>query len=187
MTAGSDNVFPKILTAVQSSDPAAPSDGSWKVYSKAGGVYARSSNSIVGPFAAASGAASLSYVQAFLGADVNMSSANTFYDGPTVTLSAGTWLINARLFLLDPTGGAGIMSIKLWDGTTVATNFQFSGPASASWMAPAGLSAVVVVASGTPTWKISAASQGTTNVIKAAGNTNISGNVASTISAVKIA
>lgn len=53
MTAGSDNVFPKVITAVQSTDPSAPSDGSWKVYSKPGGIYARSSNAVVGPFATA--------------------------------------------------------------------------------------------------------------------------------------
>jgi len=55
-------------------------------------------------------------------------------------------------------------------------------------MAPAGLQAVVVIASGTPTWKISAASASAgTTAIKAAGNTNISGNIASVITAVKIA
>lgn len=49
----SDNVFPKIIESMNTSDPAAPSDSSWKVYAKAGGIYARSSNSVVGPFAAA--------------------------------------------------------------------------------------------------------------------------------------
>jgi hypothetical protein len=55
MAKASDNVFPKVITAVQVTDIAAPSDGSWKVYSKPGGIYARSSNSVVGPFGAAGG------------------------------------------------------------------------------------------------------------------------------------
>lgn len=54
MGKASDNVFPKLLTAMQTSAPAAPSDSSWKVYAKAGGIYARSSNAEVGPFGAAS-------------------------------------------------------------------------------------------------------------------------------------
>jgi len=35
---------------MQTADPAAPSDSSWKIYAKAPGIYARSSNSVVGPF-----------------------------------------------------------------------------------------------------------------------------------------
>ncbi len=45
MTKASDNLFPKVLLDMQSSSPAAPSDRSWKLYSKADGLYARSSNS----------------------------------------------------------------------------------------------------------------------------------------------
>lgn len=50
MTKASDNVFPKIIESMNTSDPAAPSDSSWKVYAKANGIFARSSNSVVGPF-----------------------------------------------------------------------------------------------------------------------------------------
>ena len=41
---------------MNTSAPAAPSDSSWKVYAKAGGIYARSSNAEVGPFGAAAAA-----------------------------------------------------------------------------------------------------------------------------------
>lgn len=54
----SDNIFPKLITSMNTSDPAAPSDSSWKIYAKASGIYARSSNSVVGPFAIDNGAAS---------------------------------------------------------------------------------------------------------------------------------
>jgi hypothetical protein len=58
VTKASDNVFPRVIHSLNTSDQAAPSDSSWKVYAKAGGIYARSSNAIVGPFgeAGASGA-----------------------------------------------------------------------------------------------------------------------------------
>jgi hypothetical protein len=59
MTKGSDNLFPKVLLDMQTSDPAAPSDRSWKLYTKANGVFARSSNSVVGPFVSASGVGSV--------------------------------------------------------------------------------------------------------------------------------
>lgn len=49
MAKASDNVFPKVILGMNTTDPAAPADSSWKVYSKANGVFARSSNSIVGP------------------------------------------------------------------------------------------------------------------------------------------
>jgi len=143
----------------------------------------------VATYTPSGGGGSLSYLQSFLAADVMFAAATTFYDGPTVTLSAGTWWLSGRLMLLDPTGGSGIYSLKLWDGTTVATNYQASGPATGAWLNPAPLQAVVVVASGTPVWKVSAAWQGGAgaNLIKAAGTTNISGNVASVMTAIKIA
>jgi hypothetical protein len=129
----------------------------------------------------------LNYQQAFLAADVPMPAANTFYDGPSVVLSAGTWLLIGQLQFLDPVGGQGVLSTKLWDGTTVAANThhpQFSVP---TWLGASTLSAVVVVASGTPTWKMSAASAGTADVIKAvAGGGNLSGNLASHITAIKL-
>ena len=183
MTEAQDNLYP-YLTLTETADPSTPASNTKRVWLDTDGIIKEMDDAaVVLPLGGA-----LSYQQAFLGADVSMASANTFYDGPTVTLSAGTWLIMGRLFLLDGTGGSGIYALKLWDGTTVATNYQFSGPGVASWMAPAGLQAVVVIASGTPTWKISAASASAgTTAIKAAGNTNISGNIASVITAVKIA
>lgn len=68
-----DNYFPKIIADMQTTDPAAPTDRSWKLYSKANGVFARSSNTIVGPLAAASGAAAGALV--FLEAHTASSSA----------------------------------------------------------------------------------------------------------------
>lgn len=54
MTKASDNLYPKVLLDYNSSDQAAPANASWKLYAKAAGIYARSSNAVVGPFGAAS-------------------------------------------------------------------------------------------------------------------------------------
>jgi hypothetical protein len=80
VTKGSDNIFPKLLESMNTSDPTAPSDSSWKIYAKAPGIYARSSNAIVGPFGAASGGSS-----AFHGAKVY--NAGTQTGTPTVALT----------------------------------------------------------------------------------------------------
>jgi hypothetical protein len=39
---------------MNTADQAAPADSSWRVYSKANGIFARSSNSVVGPFGSSS-------------------------------------------------------------------------------------------------------------------------------------
>lgn len=53
MAKASDNVFPRVIHGHNSADQGAPSDASWRVYAKSDGIYARSSNAIVGPFGAA--------------------------------------------------------------------------------------------------------------------------------------
>ena len=60
MAKASDNVFPKIIEAMQTTNPAAPSDSTWKIFAKADGIYARSSNATVGPFATSSGSLTFS-------------------------------------------------------------------------------------------------------------------------------
>lgn len=59
-----------------------------------------------------------------LGSDVNISSANTFFDGPSVAQGAiGTWFVSGSVTLLDTTNS--VFVIKLWDGTNViATTIQ---------------------------------------------------------------
>lgn len=72
MTKASDNIYPKVLLDFNSSNPAAPSDASWKMFAKADGVYARSSNTVLGPFGGAS-------------------SGDAFYSMPTVTNYVGQY------------------------------------------------------------------------------------------------
>jgi hypothetical protein len=55
VTVGSDNVFPKVILDAVTSDPAAPSNDNWKVFARVDGVYARSSNTTVGPFISSAG------------------------------------------------------------------------------------------------------------------------------------
>jgi hypothetical protein len=135
------------------------------------------------------GSASLTYQQAGLGADVDIPTPGTFADGPSVTLSAGTWLLCGVVTVTAAGGVAGKFYAKMWDGTTVGSSAQgHSNESTGTGTMPIALPPyVAVVASGTPVWKISVTADGAGPDIKAAMNANGAGNNASRIVAVKIA
>jgi hypothetical protein len=141
------------------------------------------------PDVTSSGGTTITYQQNQLAADVNLATANTYFDGPSVTLSAGTWLLIGSVLLDGGGGSATQVTSKLWDGTTVAASTEtmvYGGGAYDN--NPGPLTAVVVIASGTPTWKISCANNASTaSKIKAAASDNGAGNNASTLVAIKIA
>ena len=128
---------------------------------------------------------SLTSQSATLSADVTMTSANVFYDGVSITLAAGTWLIIATVLVFDSGGFGGEAGAKLWDGTTVSASAMFR-PNVASASGEMTLSAIVAPV-GSTTYKMSAVSTQASWVIKAAQLSNGSGNNAGRISAVKIA
>lgn len=57
MAKASDNLFPKVKVGPAGLVPSAPSDSSWSLYAGVDGVYARSSNTTVGPFGTSGGGA----------------------------------------------------------------------------------------------------------------------------------
>lgn len=62
----------------------------------------------------------LTTVDATLGGDVAMATGGTFYDGPSGSFAAGTWLIWYKaIFASGTTGQTNDFAVKLWDGTTV--------------------------------------------------------------------
>jgi hypothetical protein len=129
-------------------------------------------------------AGSLTSQSADLASGVTMTAANTYYDGPTITLAAGTWLIVGQVTIEDPATTGGRNTAKLWDGTTVSSSLESSAPAGASiGMTLSG----IVAPTGSTTYKVSVASSQTSHTIKSAAPTNSAGTNASHISAVKIA
>lgn len=58
MGKASDNVFPKVILGPLGA-PSAPSDASWKLYAMANGVYAKSSNTTIGPLGTGGGGTSV--------------------------------------------------------------------------------------------------------------------------------
>lgn len=132
------------------------------------------------------GSTALTTASAQLSADVAITTAGTYYDGPSVSLAAGTWLVIATLTFNSTTGSSANMA-KLWDGTTVAASSGTQRMISSAFNGEITLTAIVSPGS-TTTFKASATSDvGGAGSIKAALSLYGVGNNASGILAVKIA
>lgn len=127
-------------------------------------------------------AVSLTSQQAQLSSDVSVTSTNTFFDGPSLSLVAGTWLLIAHLTIAWNGGNAQI-TYRLWNGTTTAATLE---DANGNTNEGNGIHAIITIAS-TQTWKVSIASNASGLLIKAATPHNPQGNNASTLSAIKLA
>jgi hypothetical protein len=132
----------------------------------------------------ATASVSLTSQSSNLASNVNMASSNTFYDGPTITLAAGTWLIVGQVTIEDGGSSGGRNTAKLWDGTTVSSSLESTAPVGGTTSMT--LSGIVVPA-GSTTYKVSVASSQAGHDIRSTAPTNSAGANASHISAVKIA
>ena len=144
------------------------------------------SGSVWQPQTPASPTVSLTNASAFLATDVAMAAANTWYDGPTVSLAAGTWLVMASATLGRTTTTAGHYNIRISTGTThYASVQQYHASVANNWAA-LSCNAIVTLAS-TTTIKLQASGTITSDVLKAATANNSSGNNATGLVAVRIA
>jgi hypothetical protein len=131
------------------------------------------------------GGGSITVSENFLTSPVTIAATNTFYDGPSLSLAAGTYLLDAIVTIDVQT--ANHLTVKIWDGTTLrsATPETFHGT-NGGQVALACHGYVVLGA--TTTVKVSvAANNGTNNVIDNTGATNSTTNKASYLRATKIA
>jgi hypothetical protein len=128
----------------------------------------------------------LSSAQNQLGANVALVTSGVYYDGPALTLSAGTWILFGVL-MINAGGGTADYNAKLWDGTNVAAELDSTAPGT-GYDLVLPFAARVVIASGTPTWKVSVArsiiSGG--NILTTAGH-SAAANKASTLVAIQVA
>lgn len=144
------------------------------------------SGSSWGPATPGASSASLSNGQTFLATDVAMASANTWYDGPSLSLAAGTWLIMASATIGRTGTTAGSYNIRISTGTThYASVQQYHASVANNW---AALSCNAIVSLGaTTTIKLQAAGTVASDVLKAATPNSNSGSNATGLVAVKIA
>ena len=122
----------------------------------------------------------------YLTGDVALTLADTFYDGPSLSLDAGTWKLDGSVLADNDSASNRNVTVKLWDGTTVKSSayhrFNANNKASISVRGTVELTS-------TTTWKISAAADGNACLIRATPLLNNTGcdNTASYLTAVKIA
>jgi hypothetical protein len=126
----------------------------------------------------------LSQVSNALTADVTMTNANQYYDGPSVSCVAGTWLLVGSVTVYNSSGASVPFTAKLWDGTTT-----FAAPEAGVPNASLGILALSAIVSPgvTTSYKISVASTTAGRAIKAAPNDNSPGNYASVLNGIRIA
>jgi hypothetical protein len=117
-----------------------------------------------------------------LGGDVTITNANQYYDGPSLSLGIGTWLVIVALTV--SCSGAGEIGYAriVSGGSNVASGEQVAGGAGALTITL--VKRLVLV--GTTTVKGQAASSSAARAIKAQQTANASGNTASTITAIRL-
>ena len=122
-----------------------------------------------------------------LSADVTMTSANTWYDGPSISLTAGTWMIDSCVTLnKGNSSGLADCAARITDGTTHYSSSEGTWNTRTNAAVSFALSAKITLAT-TTTIKVQVVSAFSSGIIKAATVFQSSGNNASNINAVRIA
>lgn len=116
-----------------------------------------------------------------LSGNVTMTTANTFYDGPSVSLSAGSWLLIGYADMGATTQMLGTMRIT--DGSTNYASGETFVPTSGAGSVCAS---AIVTPSSTTSYKIQCAGQQNNGTIRAATAANGSGNNATRLIAMSL-
>lgn len=135
----------------------------------------------------ASGGGVLSSASAALAADVSLTTSNQWYDGPGVSLAAGTWLIAATITQVRAATTAETIFGRLTTGTVHYASTQMYHASVNGTGVTLGLNALITLAATTTIKCQCATSAGNTNSrMKAALTANGSGNNATMITAFKV-
>lgn len=117
-----------------------------------------------------------------LAADVTLTTPGTFYDGPTLSLTPGTWVLMASLqFAMNNR----VITAKIWDGAS-STVVSLENGVSGAVQGFLTLVGRVVITAGA-TYKASATAAAGSATMLAAAATNGAGNNASTLVAIRMA
>lgn len=127
----------------------------------------------------------LTTASAQLAGNVTMTNANQFYDGPTVSLAAGTWLVLGTLTAGRAATGATAYTARLSDGTNHFASAQFSQASLNPHVVCLTVAAIIVLA-GTTTIRLQGAANVAASILYAAGTVNGAGNNASHLRAIKV-
>lgn len=122
-----------------------------------------------------------------LAANVTMTNANQFYDGPTLALAAGTWMVFSVLTAGRAATGATAYTARISDGTTHYASTQFYQASVNPHVVSLSLISPPIVLAVPTTIKAQCAANVAASIIYAAGTVNGAGNNASHLRALKIA
>lgn len=128
----------------------------------------------------------LTHSSAFLAANVSMPAANTWYDGPALSLADGTWLVMASATIGRTGTTAGNYNIRISTGTTHYASVQQYHASVANNYAALSCNAIVTLGE-TTTIKLQAAGSITADILRADTPNNASGLNATGLVAIKIA
>jgi len=134
------------------------------------------------------GGGSITHAEASLSTDVQMPTSGTWYDGPSLSLAAGTWLVNTHTTFARTATTALTYFNRITDGTTHHSSGSQYMASVANHTANISLTAVITLASTTTIKIQSTTNSGATSALmKAALLANGSGNNATQITAIKLA
>lgn len=134
LTPGSSNL---VAIRIQNANPSAPTGRmrlNWKL-------------------AVAFSGTSTGWLSADLNSDVNITSGGSYFDGPNLTLTPGTWLVLAPITIINANATATVTTV-LWDGTNIINSGETT--ASNSWRVQHTLIGFASVSAST-VYKVSAA------------------------------
>jgi hypothetical protein len=130
----------------------------------------------------------LSTVDYQLGGDVTMTNANTYYDGPSGSFAAGTWLIWWKVLVTNSTANTHDYNAKLWNSTTVYDESATQDPTTFGGRPQAISGFTIETFAGTETVKVSVADvRAGGTILRNTVNNTASSNSASRILGVRIA
>ena len=132
-------------------------------------------------------AGTITSLSASLSADVALTTTSTWYDGPSVSLPAGTWLVMGQITHVRSATTAETIFARLGDGTTSYSSTQFyHASVSGTGVVLPMIAKITLAATTTIKLQATSSAGASTSTMKAALTANGAGNNATNIIAVRL-
>lgn len=127
------------------------------------------------------GTPTISYYQTYLAADVQMLVSSQWYNGPSVVLPPGVYLVNATLTQVRTATSAEHVAARLTNLTNTYATTQMYHASTAGTGVSLKLTAIVTLATTTTVYLQGATTAGSANSLMRATNTQVATNATSTV------